>query len=295
MIFFKQLSAIAAIAALCTQISGAAIDRRAGDTFYALNYGIDQNNCPSLDYVKQQLTTIKPYTSRIKTFSVTACDQGNLVLQATQSLGLRIYLGIWVSADVNTFESEKAKLLELAHTYSFSNVDGIIVGSETQYRGDVSPETLADMISQVKQSLASAGVDVPVATADVYYKLDPVIVAQVDFVMMEGVAVENAVSTLFEHYDYMKSLANGKPVLIGETGWPTRGTNFGSAVPSISNQETYLKGVLCQVRQRNIQMCYFEGQDELYKGDDVERSWGFLDSNGNLKASEYSSIFNSPC
>lgn len=109
---------------------------------------------------------------------------GDLVLQATQSLGLRIYLGIWVSADNNTFESEKAKLLELAHSHSFNNIDGIIVGSETQYRGDVSPETLADMISQVKQSLSSAGVNVPVATADVYYKLDPVIVAQVDFVMM---------------------------------------------------------------------------------------------------------------
>ncbi|CAM0134980.1 glycoside hydrolase 3 protein [Umbelopsis sp. WA50703] len=278
-----------------------AIDRRAGDAFYALNYGIDQNNCPSLDFVKQQLTTIKPYTSRIKTFSVTACNQGDLVLQATQSLGLRIHLGIWVSADVNTFQAEQAKLIELAHAHSFNNVDGVIVGSETQYRGDVSPETLADMISQVKQSLAAAGVNVPVATADVYYKLDPVIVAQVDFVMMnafpywEGVAVENAVSTLFEHYDYMKSLAGDKPVLIGETGWPTRGANFGAAVPSISNQETFLKGVLCQVRQRNIQMCYFEGQDELYKADDVERSWGFLDSNGNLKASQYSNIFNSPC
>jgi glucan 1,3-beta-glucosidase len=109
---------------------------------------------------------------------------GDLVLQATQSLGLRIHLGIWVSADVNTFQAEQAKLIELAHAYSFNNVDGVIVGSETQYRGDVSPETLADMISQVKQSLAAAGVNVPVATADVYYKLDPVIVAQVDFVMM---------------------------------------------------------------------------------------------------------------
>lgn len=105
-------------------------------------------------------------------------------MQATQSLGLRVYLGLWVGPDANAFEAEKNKLIELAHAYSFNNVDGIVVGSEALYRGDVTPETLAGYISDVKSSLSAAGVNVPVATADVYYKWDPAVVAQVDFLMM---------------------------------------------------------------------------------------------------------------
>jgi exo-beta-1,3-glucanase (GH17 family) len=54
----------------------------------------------------------------------------------------------------------------------------------------------------------------------------------------EGVAVDSAVTTLFNHYDYVESIAAGKLVVIGETGWPTHGSNFGSAVASVPNQET---------------------------------------------------------
>ncbi|CAO3688338.1 unnamed protein product [Umbelopsis ramanniana] len=300
MVFGKQLFALVA-ASLFTVSSAFVIQKRDSNTFHAINYGIDQNDCPTLSSIKQQLTTLKAYTTRIKTFTLTGCDEGNLIMQATQSLGLRIYLGLWVGSDANAFEAEKNKLIELAHAYSFSNVDGIVVGSEALYRGDVSPETLAGYISDVKKSLSGAGVNVPVATADVYYKWDPAVVAQVDFLMMnafpywEGVTVDNAVSTLFNHYDHVQSLSTGKPVVIGETGWPTHGSSFEAAVASVPNQETYMKGVLCQVRQRNIKLCWFEGLDEAYKGSDVEGNWGFLDASGNPKSSSYSSIFQNPC
>ncbi|CAO3666767.1 unnamed protein product [Umbelopsis vinacea] len=299
----KQFSAvvIAALLAFCAKTDAGAIHKRDAGAFHALNYGIDQNNCPSLDFVKGQLNTLKAYTSRIKTFTLTPCNEGDLIMKATQALGLRVYLGLWVSSDLNAFAAEKNKLIEMLKSYNFNNVDGIVVGSESQYRGDVTPQTLADLISQVKQALSAAGVSIPVTTADVYYKFDPVVVAQVDFLMMnafpywEGVAVDSAVTTLLNHYDYVESIAAGKPVVIGETGWPTHGSNFGSAVASVPNQETYLKGVLCQVRKRNINMCWFEGLDEGYKGSDVEGNWGFLDSNGNPKSSSYPAIFQNPC
>lgn len=52
------------------------IQKRDSNTFHALNYGIDQNDCPTLSAVKQQLTTLKAYTTRIKTFTLTGCDEG---------------------------------------------------------------------------------------------------------------------------------------------------------------------------------------------------------------------------
>lgn len=105
-------------------------------------------------------------------------------MQATQAVGLRLYLGLWVGPDANAFEAEKNKLIEMTKSYNFNNVDGIVVGSEALYRGDVTPQILEGYISQVQQALTAAGLSVPVATADVYYKFDPLVVAKIDFLMM---------------------------------------------------------------------------------------------------------------
>ena len=47
-----------------------------GDVFYGLNYGIDQNNCPTLDKMKQDFALIQKYTNRVRTFSLHICNQG---------------------------------------------------------------------------------------------------------------------------------------------------------------------------------------------------------------------------
>lgn len=45
-------------------------------TFYGLNYGIDSNNCPSVESMTSDFNKIKKYTNRVRTFSLSVCNQG---------------------------------------------------------------------------------------------------------------------------------------------------------------------------------------------------------------------------
>ncbi|KAI8376252.1 glycoside hydrolase superfamily [Radiomyces spectabilis] len=254
--------------------------------FYGLNYGMNTVNCPSLEDVKRDFQALKPYTNRVRIFTLVACQQGDLVLRATQELGMRAYLGMWVSGDPNVYEKELEALKSLVNTHDLSNVDGIIVGSEALYRNETTPQQMVNYISRTQELVHPK--KIPVATADVYYKFPPEVVKQIDFLMMnafpywEGVTVDQGATKLIEHYDSLVSEAQGKQVRISETGWPTSGPNFGESVPSPQNQATYLRDVLEKVRARNIDMIWFAAIDEPYKGG-IESAWGILDANRHLK------------
>src|SRR5260370_22531659 len=53
------------------------------------------------------------------------------------------------------------------------------------------------------------------------------------------VAIGGAIQNLINAYDMFNSTFNGKEVIIGETGWPSAGSNTGAAVPTASNETTY--------------------------------------------------------
>lgn len=57
------------------------------------------------------------------------------------------------------------------------------------------------------------------------------------FPYWEGVSIDNAASTVLDHYNEAVGKASGKPVKISETGWPTAGANYKESVPSPENQQ----------------------------------------------------------
>lgn len=153
-----------------------------GDYFYGLNYGINQNACPSYEQIKGDFQTIKQYTNRVRTFSLSVCNQGQLALQAANELGMNIYLGMWIDTQA-TFDAEMAALTSLIGSgQSFSKVDAVIVGSEVLYRKDTDEQSFANYIQKVGQMVRPKGIKV--TSADVYYEFPPVVVAQLDFLMM---------------------------------------------------------------------------------------------------------------
>ncbi|KAI8337394.1 glycoside hydrolase superfamily [Choanephora cucurbitarum] len=267
--------------------------------FYGLNYGIDQNNCPTYDKIRADFSKIKQYTNRVKTFSLSVCDQGALVLQAANELDMNIYLGMWIDRP-DTFESEMNALNSILSNsqLSFDKVDGLVVGSEVLYRKDTDENTLADYLKQVGDVAKPKGIKI--TTADVYYMFPPVVVEQLDFLTInafpywEGVTADQGATKLLEHYQSVVSKANGKPVRIGETGWPSAGGNFDASVASPENQRLYLTDVLCQTRKNNIDLIWFSAFDEPYKTG-VEAYWGLMTSEQNLKPNITTSLLSNPC
>jgi len=87
-------------------------------------------------------------------------------------------------------------------------------------------------------------------------------------------------------YNRAVSAANGKKVIISETGWPNIGTAEKGAVPSFENAIKYLLNTYQWAEQDGIEVFYFSSFDETWKVDaegDVGAYWGIWDKDGKPK------------
>jgi len=66
-------------------------------------------------------------------------------------------------------------------------------------------------------------------------------------------------------YKFAVKAAQGKKVIISETGWPTKGERYGGAVPSYENSLSYFLQTQKWVSDENIDMFYFSSFDEIWK------------------------------
>jgi len=78
----------------------------------------------------------------------------------------------------------------------------------------------------------------------------------------------------------------GKPVIITETGWPSKGESLGGAVPSIENAIKYFINTHLWAMDEDIGVFYFSSFDESWKvgaEGEVGAYWGIWDKNEKLK------------
>jgi exo-beta-1,3-glucanase (GH17 family) len=80
--------------------------------------------------------------------------------------------------------------------------------------------------------------------------------------------------------------ANGKKVIITETGWPSKGTNLKGAFPSEEAAMKYFINAQLWSKKEGIDLFYFSSFDESWKvgpEGDVGAYWGLWDKNEKLK------------
>ncbi len=91
--------------------------------------------------------------------------------------GLRVTVGAWIDKNQDRNEREIRSVIDLAKRHS--NVNGIIVGNETIFRGEQKVSDLIQMIQRVKRST-----NVPVTTGEIWHVWieHPELVSAVDFI-----------------------------------------------------------------------------------------------------------------
>ena len=78
-------------------------------------------------------------------------------------------------------------------------------------------------------------------------------------------------------------LAQTLTVCVVRSGWPSRGAANGRAVASVDDAKNALLNLNCACRDdRGVPVYAFEGDDQNWKGDDRERSFGILFNKYNL-------------
>jgi exo-beta-1,3-glucanase (GH17 family)/cellulose synthase/poly-beta-1,6-N-acetylglucosamine synthase-like glycosyltransferase len=95
----------------------------------------DSGRRTSLAQIRADLKAISPYTRMIRTYSSTGGTEQ--VPAVADEFGLRVSVGVWLDEDAQRNEREIRAVIELARRHR--NIDSIVVGNETVYRGEKIP------------------------------------------------------------------------------------------------------------------------------------------------------------
>lgn len=235
--------------------------------------------------IRRKLELIKPYTKWIRTFS---CTDGNEQIPVlAKEYGLKTLVGAWLGDDPIINEDEINGLINLTNQ---GCVDIAAVGNEVMYREDLSEDELIDYINRAKSAIPNT----PVGYVDAYYEFTdrPKITDVCDVILAncypfwEGCSLEYSLVYMKQMYFQAMSAANGKKVIITETGWPSQGANLEGAFPSYENALKYFINAQNWSNDENIEMFYFSSFDESWKvgsEGDVGAFWGLWDKDEKLK------------
>ena len=235
--------------------------------------------------IRRRLEIIKPYTKWIRSFS---CTDGNeMIPRIAHELGMKTMVGAWLGDDEEINKKEIENLIKVAKD---GYVDLAAVGNEVLYRGDLEEDELLSFIHQVKNAIP----EVPVGYVDAYYEFEqkPRVTEACDVIFAncypywEGCSMEYSLIYMKEMYARAVKAANGKKVIVSETGWTNKGQIFHGAVPSYENAMKYFINAQKWSAEEDIDLFYFSSLDESWKTGaegDVGAFWGLWDKDEKLK------------
>lgn len=248
--------------------------------------GQDNKTEVGADQIRARLAMLAPHTEWIRTFS---CTRGNeLSPGIAKAMGLQSMVGVWIDDDLDYNELELANGIEIAKR---GEAGVLAIGNEVMLRKELTEDQLITYIERAKAELAKAGLDVPVGYVDAYFLFEnhPRIAQACDVLLVncypfwEGCPIEHAHIYMREMYRRAQRVADGKPVIIAETGWPNIGTPDRGAVPSRLNAMKYFIDAVRWTDEEDIALFYFAGFDEAWKvakEGDVGAYWGLWDKHG---------------
>jgi exo-beta-1,3-glucanase (GH17 family) len=235
--------------------------------------------------IRERLTFVQPHVQWIRSFS---CSEGNeLIPGIAAEYGLKTMVGVWLDDNLEQNEIEVNSAIEIAKA---GHADILAVGNEVLLRGELSEDELIGYMNRVK----AAAPGIPVGYVDAYFEFvdHPRVTEACDVLLAncypfwEGCPADHALLYMKEMYRRVLDVANGKKVIISETGWPNIGSPTKGSVPSFENAIKYFIDTYQWAEQDGIEIFYFSSFDESWKTDkegDVGAYWGLWDKDGKPK------------
>lgn len=228
----------------------------------------DGSGCKSASDWQHDFTSVKGLPNGINTarlFNASACNTLIRAVPQAIAAGLQVLVGLDDSDDV--FSAEKGALIDSIEEHGWSWLVGVSVGSESLYRGEISPQSLASKIRDVRGMLegldgypGESGVEIGhVDTTNMWFdEGNAPVVRACDFIGLDVYPyfddgadnhIDNA-GTLFDQAiaqakQSVAAAGSNASVWVTETGWPVSGSQKGNAVPGVSNAASYFQQVAC--------------------------------------------------
>lgn len=237
---------------------------------------------PTPEQVEEDLASLQGIARGVRTY--TSLEGVGVVPALAGRYGLDVTHSAWLGRELDVNEKEIAALIEQANRYP-DTIKRVIVGNEVLLRKDLTADQLIGYIRRVK-----AAVKQPVSYADVweFWLQNPQLLAEVDFVTVHflpywedmPVGVDHAMDHILFVYDTVRQQLPGKPVLIGEVGWPSEGRSRRDAVPSRIDAAAFIADFKRLAREKGLDYNFVEAFDQPWKvalEGTVGGAWGVLD------------------
>lgn len=240
---------------------------------------------PLNEHIEEDMRLLADKTYSIRTYAST----GGLepTPEVARKYGLSMIQGAWLGYGYLDNKKEIAALIKSANANP-DVVKRVIVGNEVLLRGDMAVDKLIDYIREVKRSVKQ-----PVSYADVWsmYMKHPELIREVDFITIhilpywedEPISVEHAGAHLEKIVkqveDEARGIAPGKPILIGESGWPSAGRQRGMAIPSVVNEAKFIRDMIQVANRHGFDYNIVEAFNQPWKSNlegVVGANWGLF-------------------
>lgn len=243
---------------------------------------------PTPQQVEEDLKSLVGVSKGIRTYT---SREGMDVLPAlARKHGIEVTHSAWLGKKTDINVKEVQELIKAANANP-DVIKRVIVGNEVLLRQDLSPEQLIAYIRQVK-----AAVKQPVSYADVwaFYLRYPQVADEVDYITIhilpywedEPVGVEQSAEHIVKIYRMIQEKFPGKPILIGEAGWPTKGRNRGPAAVNMENAAYFVRTLARVSKENGFDYNVVEAFDQPWKAKlegTVGAFWGVVDTHRDVK------------
>jgi exo-beta-1,3-glucanase (GH17 family)/cellulose synthase/poly-beta-1,6-N-acetylglucosamine synthase-like glycosyltransferase len=236
--------------------------------------------------IRSDLKILAPATRALRTYSATGGAE--LVPAVAAEFGLKVNVGAWVDKDETRNERELSSAIDLVRKNR--NVNGLIVGNETIYRGD---QKVQDLIQLIQRAKRETGGSVPVTTGEIWHVWieHPELVSAVDYIAAhvlpywEGFAPNRAADQAEIIYHKLRETFPGKRIVIAEFGWPSAGYNRQEADPGQIEQATVLRNFIARADALGMEYNIIEAFDQPWKTFEgsVGPYWGLFNASRQQK------------
>lgn len=195
--------------------------------------------------------------------------------------GLDVTVGVELDGNPRRDELRVTRLGAVAS--ETRSVNRAIIGNETLLTETLTLEDLTALLERARRESPVA-----VSTAEPWHiwMQHPELADHVDFITVhllpywEGIAIDEAVDYVLSRMELLEATFPGKPIVIGEVGWPSHGRMRDNAVPSRAHAATFLRRFLERADARGYEYFLMEAFDQPWKRYDegeVGAYWGVYD------------------
>ncbi|TAK63305.1 exo-beta-1,3-glucanase [Methylobacter sp.] len=239
---------------------------------------------PTPEQIDADLRLMGEKTHSIRTYA-SAEGITPIIPTLARKHGLKMIQGAWLGS---VKEDNKAEIAEVIRSANANPdvVKRVIVGNEVLLRGDLDSKKLIEYIREVKRSVKQ-----PVSYADVWsmYMKYPELIKEVDFITIhilpywedEPITVDQAPAHIERIFKQVQreadAISPGKPILIGESGWPGEGRQRGWSVPSVVNEAKFIRALIKVANKNGFDYNIVEAFNQSWKSElegVVGANWG---------------------